>query len=190
MATALKPEEICVSINELRELDPTSVSRVEELGSLNFLEAKERLSQTLELYRQIDSELWDRLPAELHSSVVAGANALKTTVDAMLRFSTSTQNPANERSALVSQLNSQSAEAIRSLVWLPLLQNKSDALKKASVLTNALAGKLDEVTATLEEARQALAAAREAAAQTVVTQQVSHFGGAAAIDQASANRWL
>jgi hypothetical protein len=186
----LQPSDQADSLNQIRQCIPESISRESELGILNFSEVVPRLKSIVTTYRRLTSNVWLQLPDDLKNQVYSLSNNTWQVIKLIQTFTPNQQNPKQERDSLVSQLSSYSTAALQQLSWLSLFDSQTDKIRQIDEFIS----KLDQATKKVDtlngEAERALDVAKEAAAQSGISAQVTHFGQAAIDDEALSAKWF
>jgi hypothetical protein len=190
VAELLQPSEQTESLNQIRQFNPASISRENELGILNFSEVVPRLQSIVTTYSRLTPDVWEQISPDLKSQVYTLANSTWQIIKSIQAFSPNQQNPRQERDSLVAQLSSYSAAAFQQLSWLSLFDNQTDKKRQMEDLISKLEHANQKVESLNSQAQRALNVAKEAAAQSGISAQVTHFGQAAIDDEALSIIWF
>ena len=186
----IEPADENDSINSLRRFEIDSIARVGELGMLNFTEIVPSLAVAQKLYQKLTPDVWRQLPPDLRTTVRNLATQLWNLVVQTKSFSPNQQNPKGERDGLISQISSYVTASLQQLSWLSLLENDGTENQRLATLVANAESEFQRVTKLTADAQNALSIAKEAAAQSGVNAQVSHFGKASDDDEALATKWF
>lgn len=191
-------QETTASVSRLQELNPGSLARIGDYGTFDFQAAVEPARRLIDLFKRLPIAALEDFPEATLQPIRQQADAIFNVVEQIRQFRLEDGNPAGTRQQIVEQLTNLYPStwgilfpvigygAARVADFPRLEAQGRAAVQSINDRTSELLRSLDT---TRQQADEALAAARRAAAEQGVSQQAAYFRDEALVHDREASTW-
>lgn len=183
-------------LDDLLETHPEKLVRTEDLGKgLDFSSGRSAFERRLRLFRKLKDAGFSDLPRSTLNDIRNLVSQAREQFKQIRNFSTSGQNPRQERDQLIQHIKNQYDQDFRTL-GLPIAYgqqtgaNLEQMKRRARDVLDQLTTLRKDAASQLEDVQQVAESVKRAAAEVGVSQHATHFQEEADLQNKNSKRWL